>query len=803
MKNIIQNRDGALLKVVLLGVALAMSIVMFSKVWFENSYESFVPEADRTYRVHPLFTSAGEHLNPEWATTPGGVAPTIKSTSPIFEAATRYKVFRNNATFYVAGQSDGDDALSIACREMILADSSLLELFPRKVIGASMHEIASSTHDVLLSRSLAEALSKDGTAESMIGEMIKSNAIVINENFTVKGIFEDFPKNSDLRNIEMIGSVELNNTFDRDDHNWLMGNEVYHSYVRLLPNVTDEQAKEAVDKAVEEKIYDAYGNFIPDDISIGYMLERLKEIHTSERSVRSTITLLLILGFSVLAIAMLNYVLFAVTALVKRAKNIATRRCYGAPTWAIYKMLIGDALVTLALSLALAAFLIFALQPNIEELTSVRYVDLFTLNLAWIVAAVSIAVLTVCGVVPAAIYAKIPLSAAFRRFKERNAKWKYALLALQFSGAMFFISLLSILSLQYNYLLTADVGYDYDNLLYVQFERYNDDGYQGVKNEVEGIAGVTQVARASDLPYTYLGSNSLYDLEIGYLFTADEMSAADKDLPSILGLNIVEGRDFDAENTMGREVLVSQRFVEEMSKFEDWSDGAVGKTVRMSSHDIGDNFSTVCGVYENFMIGNATSLETAPSIIFFNETQEGNYKILMKYLLLKVQEDTPELRAEIQQIIKEVMPDQNIEVRSYSAEFAESYSESKTFRDLVIYAGLIVLIITLIGLIGYTRDEIERRRAEVAIRKIHGATTREIIQLFMRDVVWLLIFGIVAGGGASLYAAGALLKMFAYKIPLSWWIFTVSGVVVTAVIVAVVVATTHKAAEANPVENLK
>ncbi|MFR9527712.1 MAG: ABC transporter permease, partial [Rikenellaceae bacterium] len=753
MKNIIQNRDGALLKVVLLGVALAMSLVMFSKVWFENSYEEFVPLRDRTYRLHPLFTQAGVQMLPEWATTPGGIAPMIKSNSPLFEYATRYKVFRNDAAFYVANDSNSDDARSVVCREMIIADSSFLEVFPRQVIGASMQEIAATTHDVLIARSLAEALSEDGDAEAVIGKMLRSNAIVIKENFTIKGVFEDFPKNSDLRNIEMIGSVEISNTFGRDEHNWLMGNEVYHSYVRLFPNVTDEQAKEAIDKAIKENVIDLYAEYIPDNLSIKYYLEKIKNIHTSERTVRSTTTLLLILGFSVLAIAMLNYVLFAVTALVKRAKNIATRRCYGAPTWAIYKMLISDALMILLLSLALAAFLIFALQPNIEELTSVRYGDLFTLNLVWIVAAVSILAVVVCGVIPAAIYAKIPLSAAFRRFKERNAKWKHALLALQFAGAMFFVSLLSILSLQYNYLLTADVGYDYDNLLYIQFERFHYDGYQATKDEVEGIAGVRQVARASDLPYPYIGSNSVNSEEDGYLFTANEMSAADKDLPSILGLNIIDGRDFDAERPIGREVLVSQRFVEAMSKFEDWSDGAVGKTMKFASHDHDGNFSTICGVYEDFMVGNATSLENTPSVIFFNETQDDRYNTFMKYLLVKVQEDTPALRAEIERAVKEVIPDQNIEVRSYSARFEESYSDSKKFRDLVIYAGLIVLIITLIGLVGYTRDEIQRRRAEVAIRKIHGATTAEIIHIFMRDIVWLLAFGIVAGAATSLFAA--------------------------------------------------
>ncbi|MFI3320938.1 MAG: ABC transporter permease [Rikenellaceae bacterium] len=803
MKNILRNRDGELLKVILLGVALAMSLVMFSKVYFENSYEDFVPKAERIYRVHPRFTRAGLRMIPQWATTPGGIAPTIIKFSPLFESATRYKVYRNDAAFYKVSDSDSDDARSVVCSEMILADSNFLSFFPRNVIGATMEDIASTSHDVLLSRSLAESLSHDGDAESIIGSMIRSNAIVIDEDFTVKGIFDDFPKNSSLCDIEVIGSVELNNLFyDEEDHNRLMGNEVYHSYVRLQPNVEVAELDKAIENAIETDIVKTYKDFIPDDMSIGYYLEGIKTIHTSEQSVRSTITLLLILGISVLAIAMLNYVLFAVTALVKRAKNIATRRCYGAPTWVIYKMLISDALSTLLLSLALAVFLLFALKPNIEAITGVRYVDLFTFDIVWIVVVVSLMVVMVCGVVPAAIYSKIPLSAAFQRFKERNTKWKYALLAVQFSGAMLFIALLSIMTLQYRYLLSVDIGYKYDNLLYVQFERFNSDGYKEVKDNVIKVAGVEKVARCSDLPYTFLSSNSTYDSQDGFLFSSNEMSAADEDLPSIFGLEIVEGRDFDAEHPTGQEALVSKSFVEQMSKYKDWSDGAVGKSFQMSSHNHNDEYSTVCGVYEDFLVGNAVTLDDMPSVIFYSETQSHNYNVKMKYLVIKVREDTQEIRTAIQNAIKEIVPSQNTEIRNYSAEFEQSYSDSKNFRNMVLYAGLIVLIITLIGLVGYTRDEISRRRSEIAIRKIHGATTSEIIQIFMRDVVWLLLFGLLAGGAASLYAANSLLEMFAYKITLSPWIFLLSAVVVTAVIAAVVISTTHRAADANPVDNL-
>ncbi len=797
LKTIFKSGNSGVIKIVLLGVALAMAIVMISKVYFENSYESFVPHKERTYRVLPLFMRSGVQMIPDWENTPGGIAPSIKSYSPLVEEATRYEVFRSDAAFYLVKDGSSDPS-SIICSEMVLSDSSLFKVFPREIVGTTMSEIAATTHDVLLSRSFATAMSSNGVAESMIGELIASNSIYIEKNFTVKGIFEDFPKNSDLKNIKIVGSVELNKTFGREPHNFFMGNEIYHSYITLQPNANEEIIGEAIDTMVSQNIK---REFLPDEVSIDYRLEQISEHHSSKNSVRITTIILLTLAISVLAIAMLNYVLIAVTALVKRARTIAVHRCYGASSWVIYKMLIADAVVALALSLILATFIIFALKAPIEELVKVEFANLFTYNTLWIVSTLAAVVITNCGAVPAAIYSRIPLSAAFRRFKERNRRWKHALLAVQFTGAMLFISLLSIISLQYKHLLTMDVGYNYDNLLYVQFERYSDNGYKSVKDEVSTIAGVNMVARSSYIPLLGVASNSVFNSD-GYLFSSNEIGSADSDFASLFNINIVEGRDFDIENPIGREVLVSKLFVDEMCKFEDWSSGAVGKTMQLSSHNSTDEYSTVCGVFEDFMVENATSLEKRPLVIFFNET-ETKYKTALKYITIKVDEDTPELRKAIESKIKEVVPSQNIYVRSYSAEFEESYSDSKNLRDLILYSGLIVLIITLIGLIGYTKDEISRRRSEIAIRKIHGATTKEIIKLFLQDLNWLLLFGLMAGGIATFFAANKLLEMFAYKIPLSWWIFATSAIAITIIILFIVATTTHKAAEANPVENLK
>ncbi|MFR9503058.1 MAG: FtsX-like permease family protein [Rikenellaceae bacterium] len=798
MKNIFQNRDGALLKVILLGVALAMSLVMFSKVWFENSYENFVVHLDRTYRVTTTFVDGDysgnfDHLS-------GGIVGHAAAYTPQIEITTRFTSLGENLTFARAGVAFEESKPTTAAT-LIAADTLLFEMFPTATTGEDPKTTLSHIGGVMLSRSLAEKMSDNGDPTSMIGVSVKCLTKNYGEH-VVKGLFDDFPENSDLCDIEIIAPVDIMG----GGKDGVLGNDRYQAYIRLIEGANIADVERAFVDVKNKNMFAQAQEWglNTDEMEITFHLQPLSEYHSGQADVKIMTYMLTSLGIAMLLIAMLNYVLIAVTALVKRAKNIATRRCYGAPTWVIYKMLLSEALLTLLLSLALAASLIFALQEQVVAIVGVEYSALFGWNSAVIVAVVSLFVVAVCGVLPAVLYSRIPLAAAFTRFKERNTKWKHALLMVQFAGAMFFISLLGIIALQYRFVLKLDMGYNYENIITVQSATLTPEERLLLKEELGKVAGVETMSYCSLLP---LNSGSGNDAELpedaNVRFNIQDFYSADENYIDLLGIEIVAGRNFSKDAPVGREILVSEKFITEIEKQVNWGGNAIGREMFFSEHtQSGDQRYTICGVFKEILGNTAYYHDSRPQVIFFSETESSFHKNYLYVLMIKLEEERAEVIASINELLQSLFPEKMLYTQSYTEEVIAAYSESKKFRDLVIYAGLIVLIITLIGLIGYTRDEIERRRSEVAIRKIHGATTAEIIQIFMRDVAWLVTAGVVAGGAASLFAAGKLLEMFAYKIPLSWWIFTASAVVVITVITTVLLITTRKAANANPVENL-
>ena len=128
---------------------------------------------------------------------------------------------------------------------------------------------------------------------------------------------------------------------------------------------------------------------------------------------------------------------------------------------------------------------------------------------------------------------------------------------------------------------------------------------------------------------------------------------------------------------------------------------------------------------------------------------------------------------------------------------------SRKFRDSVMIGGIVTLLIVFIGLIGYTNDEVNRRRKEMAIRKINGATVKDILHIFLKDIITMALPAILLGCGIAFYISQKWQEQFSEKIQLSWYLFVGGGVLVLTVILAVsgynVFRTTHD----NPVNNLK
>ena len=142
-------------------------------------------------------------------------------------------------------------------------------------------------------------------------------------------------------------------------------------------------------------------------------------------------------------------------------------------------------------------------------------------------------------------------------------------------------------------------------------------------------------------------------------------------------------------------------------------------------------------------------------------------------------------------------------MKLYSNEMADQYQETQRTRDLVMIGCMASLLITLIGLIGYVRDEVQRRSRELAIRKVMGAGVGEVQGLFLRSIAVIALPSIAVGVALGWYFSTLLMEQFADKVALTWLVFAACALFVLLVIAAVVLLQTYRVATSNPVNYLK
>ena len=267
----------------------------------------------------------------------------------------------------------------------------------------------------------------------------------------------------------------------------------------------------------------------------------------------------------------------------------------------------------------------------------------------------------------------------------------------------------------------------------------------------------------------------------------------------MLNIPLVKGRNFNERISNNREIMVSESFDEKLSQMKGWDDGVLGKEIQISAYE---GSYTICGIYKDFVIGNHLWSDKRPSVAFLANDLSKDLRYT-DIIITRLKSVDSQNIAEVKAAIDNIAPDKEIEVFSYANEYESSYVEYRKIKDSVLIAGIIVLLITIIGLAGYSKDEIEKRRSEVAVRKINGATLGELLSLFVKQILKLSIPAIIIGGSIAFIGGNYAHESLANKIALSWWIFLISGITTIVIVVLITVISIIKTANANPIENLK
>ena len=352
---------------------------------------------------------------------------------------------------------------------------------------------------------------------------------------------------------------------------------------------------------------------------------------------------------------------------------------------------------------------------------------------------------------------------------------------MQFAGVAFICGLMYVVMLQYYYVLNKDLGYNPKRVVVANTDFGNKENQDYALTFFRGLPYVESVSSADSHPvYSYSGT--MIQDESGQSLFSSRFCEMMEDYPKMMGMVMKEGRMPRNEN----EVAIYETYGEWML----WGTELLNRTVYNSGY-----VCKVVGVIKDFRIGNFTNPQ-APFILM-------STKNFGNCVHVRLKEPFAENLQKLNKVSADAFPDKTVDFRSMEQMIKESYNSIRVFSNATILAAVTMFFVMMMGLIGYTTDEVRRRSKEIAVRKENGGEAFDILRLLSVGILKVAVGAVIIGIVFAWYISGIWMEQFPDSSLLSVGWFVLLGICLLSLIVLVVVVKAWHIANENPVKSIK
>lgn len=757
---LIHGRSSNIIKVVSLGLGLTMSILLFSRVVYEQSFDTCFKDHDKLYQLWNIWTVNGEPFPPSEYIIGAAAGGILDAMPEIVESAASAGIWPVSAPIY-NGSVRFDDF-------KIAADSLFFQTMGIEVLSGDPVRELQQKDVIFLSKDMAD---KMFGGENPIGKIISFNKEI---ELTVKGTYAALPENCTMRpkaviSLPSIWSRRIGN------YSW-NGGDSWKEYIRLKRDIDLDELNKRIDEVVRQ-------HCPPNDrFGICVVAKPIRDTYRGYDEVKRMRNIMLVLGISILFITALNYVLISISSLSRRAKSIGVHKCSGAGAGTVFGMFIWETGIIILISLCLMFFLMLNFQEFVEDTVAARLDSLFAVERIWVPLGVTALLFFIGGVLPGRIFSKIPVTQVFRRYTEGKKGWKLPLLFVQFAGVAFIFGLMCVVMFQYHYVIHKDPGYNPVRVAIGSSNVHDVESGRVACRFYEGLPYVEALTSATGYPSNGYDGEMIPDEKGTFLFSS-RYDYVRENYAAFMGMSVQQGR---VPRESG-EVAVNDEFVRRMH----WGKDILSRSIKTEEGRV-----KIVGVLKDFNIDGFYS-EPKPFVMHHHPWD------LADLVYVRLKEPFGENLQKLNRDAAEAFPDRTVGFKSLEQEMADSYNSVRVFRNAVLLAAIAILFITLMGLVGYINDELQRRSKEIAIRKVNGAESVAILGMLVRDVLWISFPAVVVGTLGAWYVGGLWMEQFAVTIGSLIFYYICTAIVVVTLIVGCVIAKTWRIANENPVKSIK
>ena len=790
MKTILRNffsvlrrfKTASILNVLGLSIAFVAFMLIMMQVNYDYTFDRSLRDADAIFRLDVVQGTEGSQaiINRPFARAFVELSPHIKEGCLL-------SGWVGNRFFYVeqGGQrtSYKEDAWG--------ATPGVLSVFHFDMLEGNERSL-DEPNSVVLPESMAKKIFGD---EPAIGkQLISANAA--EDAKIVKGIYKDFPRNSALKNIIYMAMDPKENY-----NNW--GNWNYLVFVRLDDPANKENVLDNFKKNFNAK--EVFGDDFKwgeGDDNLDLRLTSMPDLHflnnvdfdSMPKASRQTLLVLFSIAFVIILIAGINFTNFSTALTPMRIKSINTQKVLGSSD----SMLRGSLLVE-AVCVSLFAYLLSLLFLYLAQKTPIAsLVDAdmsFGAQPAIIAGTAVIAAIVgvLAGLYPSYYITSFPPALVLKGsfgLSLSGRRMRSMLVGIQFVASFVLIIGSLFMYLQNHYMQNAPLGYDKEEMIIVHLNNNINKDRDAFTNQLKSFSGVEDVTYSQFLLSSgdqYMGWGRNYNSE-NISFQCLPVSSS---FLKVMGIEVKEGRDFRPEDEL-KETGCYIFNEKAKAQFE----------MKLNEKIDGDE---IIGFIPDIKFASFRQEVTPMAFYLWGKYQwgkEGNYYNIA-YVKFKAGSNLRAGMEHVRESLEMFDSEYPFVVRFYDEVLQHTYEKELKIGSLITLFSLVAIFISIVGVFGLVVFESEYRRKEIAVRKVLGSTTGEILYMFNVNYFWILLVCFLLGAPVAWYGVHRWLENFAYRTPMYWWVLPLAFLVVGVITVLTVTYQNWHVANENPVKNIK
>ena len=785
-RNLTRHKMYAAINIVGLATGMAACIAILLFVFYEKSFDSM--HHKNIYRLNEVQKFSSMSSAQKVAITMFPMGPALKDE---FSEVRNYCRVQGNVQYELAY---GEKRMFLP--QTYFVDKSFLQMFDFPLLQGDRSSALQNPRSIVLTESTARGLfgNADPLGKTVLHYGDDTSLL------TVTGILKDLPGNSQFQfaALQSFSSAYNSHWKDRWDANYL------NTYLELAPNTNTA--------SLEKKFPTYLKRHLSSDQLKNYelFLLPLRDVHANAADIseddinfqkfdKRYTDIFIALALLILLIAAVNFMNLSTARTAERSKEVGIRKSIGALRSQLSFQFLSEAVVFSLVALVIALGMLSGVLPYIDKLSGRNLSPIFFAH-PGLLAAVFIGTIVLgllSGLYPAIYLSSFqPVKVLKGRGDTGRSKGtiRNILVVGQFASAIFLMVATIFIFRQLNYMQDRDPGFNRDQVITVRLNGSTPHEYALLKQELSASPLVAGVTGATDQLGSHWGP-----LGFGFWPRSGPMRVlftpglfVDPDYLRVYKIQLAAGRNFSGTK-LAREYIINETMARELLKDQP---GAPLSSL-LGLHFGGDSTGIIVGVAKDFNF-NSLHYKIEP-LFLFNIPNTG-------FSTMSVKINGRQARQAItfiQSTWKKVFPGYSLDYQFLDDHFREVYRTDTQISQLVaIMAGLAILI-SCLGLFGLVSFSTEQRTKEMGIRKILGASVKDIVFLLNKRFIALVLIANLIAWPLAWLALHRWLEDYAYRVAFSWWVFVLAGVSALLITLGTVSFLTIKTATSNPVQSLR